>query len=378
MKGEDLLRAMSEIEDGLILESARKKRSPWKPILAMAACLVLLLGIVGIGLSFFPGQGTLQVALLYSDSPDNGQSYRQAALEALSALYGDRELQYNYYDNAEAANRAAQVENAVESGCDLVLVDGRQERQVLLASAQAHPQVTFMALGISPEELQQEQLPQNVICIDYRPEIAGYLAGYTAVREGYTRLGYYFDPGQPTYEAYGSGYLQGIEAAARELGVSEQIEVIYSAALLPTGPDFTVQEDQQRLEGWYGDGTQLVLACGAQSCEAAEEAARSKRGDVILVGAAQTAEEAEQALHDGLSQILEAILNEDAGPSSAGLMPYYTLNDPDGTWGFRNISEEEFARVRDQLINGKRPCTADTRDPSYYSIEVHFLEEGTP
>jgi len=367
MKSEDLLRAMSEIDDDLITASDKRHSFTWKPLLSLAACLVLLLSV---GFLFAKSQRTMQVALFYSESPDNGRSYERAAGEALSAYYGDRRVEYTYYNMEASTNHDDQIDDAVAEGCRLVLLDGRQERQTLLSSARRHPGATFLALGISAEELQQDHIPHNVICIDYRPEIAGYLARYTASMEGYTRLGYYYDAELRSYLAYGSGYLQGIEAAATELEIVDRIQVRVSSTLKPRHETLSPAEDQQQLAQWYTEGTQMVLACGELSCQAAEAAAREGKGDVILVGGSDAEENADQALSQGIAQILDGLLHDSFEQSSVGEMPYYTLNDPDGTWGFRNVSEEAFTALRDSLINGSRPCEEYKLDPKDYSIRI--------
>ncbi len=367
MRPEDLLRAMAELDDDLIARSDKKHSFSWKPLLSVAACFLLILTV---GFFLARSQRTLQVGLFYSESADGGKSYEQAAGEALSAYYGDRSLEYTYYSMDASESRADQISQAVSEGCELILLDGRQERQTLLSSARRHPQATFLALGISTEALQQDDLPDNVICIDYRPEIAGYLAGYTAVKEGYTQLGYYYDAELHPYLAYGSGYLQGIQAAATELGKVEKIRVRVSSTLKPRHETLSPLEDQQRIEQWYGSGTQMVLACGELSCQAAESAARDARGDVILVGKVQSPEEEADRLKESIAQILDGILHDSFDPSSVGEMPYYTLYNPDGTWGFRNVSEEEFIQLRDSLINGSRPCEEYKLDPNDYIIRL--------
>lgn len=374
MKSEDLLRSMSEIDDDLILRSEKKHRVPWKPILTMAACLILILGIGTVGSLLWRGARPLQVALFYSASGDGGYSYDRAAGEALSAYYGDRSLQYTYYKEDEATQRSEQIAEAIEGGCQLMLLDGRQERNEILTAAQQHPQVTFLAIGVSEQELQQGSLPENILCIDYRPEIAGYLAGYTAVKEGYTKLGYYYDSGLRPYLAYGSGYLQGAEEAAKELGITDQIHVRVSGTIHLRHETQSAEEDRKQIEAWYTEGTQMVLACGRLSCEAAEAAARNAKGDVILVGQYQ-GEVASDQLSQSIAGILDSILHDSFDQSAVGEMPYYTLNDPDGSWGFRNISEKEFSTLRDSLINGSRPCEEGKLNKEDYSIEILFAQE---
>lgn len=372
MKPSDLLNAMSEIDEDLIRRSGQKKRRfSWKPILAMAACLTLVLGIGALLLRGTNSRDSLRVAIFYTGSDEAQASYEQAAAEALSAYYGKYDLEYSRYKDPSEGSRAEEISKAVAEGSELVLLDGRQEGPTLLTVAAQHPDTTFLALGVSEAELGQD-LPKNIVCIDYKPEIAGYLAGYTAVKEGYTKLGYYYDLGVDSYFAYGSGYLQGIEAAAKEMGITDKVQIRISSSYILPKDTYCLTEDLNRICSWYSEGTQMVLACGELSCEAAESAAEYCKGDAILVGRPQTAQDSQNILSWSIAQMLDSIQIGEFGQNNTGFMPYYTLNDPDGTWGFQNVSKEEFAALRDSLINGTRPCKAEMVQAEEYSVEVLF------
>ena len=76
MRPEDLLQAMSEIDDGLIVRSSKKKSRPWKPILAMAACLILVVGLAIPIVSIVTRPETMEVALFYSTGNDGDKCRR--------------------------------------------------------------------------------------------------------------------------------------------------------------------------------------------------------------------------------------------------------------------------------------------------------------
>ena len=116
----------------------------------------------------------------------------------------------------------------------------------------------------------------------------------------------------------------------------------------------------------------MVLACGELSCEAAESAAEYCKGDAILVGRPQTIQDSQAILSWSITEILNTLLTDNSAQSNTAPLPYYTLNDPDGTWGFQNVSEEEFTTLRDSLINGTRPCKAEMVQAEEYCVEVLF------
>ena len=61
-------------------------------------------------------------------------------------------------------------------------------------------------------------IPENVFCVTFKEEEAGYLAGYAAVKDGFTKLGFLGGMAVPAVIRYGYGYVQGADAAAQELG----------------------------------------------------------------------------------------------------------------------------------------------------------------
>lgn len=59
----------------------------------------------------------------------------------------------------------------------------------------------------------------NVMCVTFDNLQSGYLAGYIAVKNGNTKLGYFGQYNSDDSANYGAGFAQGAAAAANELGV---------------------------------------------------------------------------------------------------------------------------------------------------------------
>ena len=52
-------------------------------------------------------------------------------------------------------------------------------------------------------------LASNVYCAVYQEELCGYMAGYAAVKLGYTHLGFLGGMAVPAVVRYGYGFVQG-------------------------------------------------------------------------------------------------------------------------------------------------------------------------
>ena len=61
----------------------------------------------------------------------------------------------------------------------------------------------------------------------FQEDQAGFLAGYAAVKDGYTKLGFMGGMAVPAVIRFGYGFVQGAEFAAEEDGVTG-VEVMYN------------------------------------------------------------------------------------------------------------------------------------------------------
>lgn len=61
----------------------------------------------------------------------------------------------------------------------------------------------------------------------------------------------------PAVIRYGYGFVQGADAAAKEIGATDvNIKYWYSGGFAAT------DEVKNKMDGWYSEGTEVVFACG--------------------------------------------------------------------------------------------------------------------
>lgn len=104
----------------------------------------------------------------------------------------------------------------------------------------------------------------NVYCAD-QEELAGYMAGYAAVKLGYKKLGFLGGMSVPAVMRYGYGYVQGADAAATELKLTDvEINYVYGGKF---AEDPAIKA---AMNTWYANGTQVVFGCGGRVYISAE------------------------------------------------------------------------------------------------------------
>ena len=268
-----------------------------KKFLAMILALVMSLSLVACGGSKEetkpteekpteteqPAEETgadFSVAMItdYGDITD--QSFNQTTYEACKAYCDANGVDFSYYKPAgdSTAERVAMVEAAVDEGYTVIVMPGYAFGETITQVADEYPDITFIALDVGEGDLGNYTLPGNVYCAVYQEELCGYMAGYAAVKLGYTHLGFLGGMAVPAVVRYGYGFVQGADAAATETGADVTMEYVY-------GNQFWGDADiTAYMDNWYQTlGVEVVFACGGGIYSSAAEAAAKVDGKVIGV-----------------------------------------------------------------------------------------------
>ena len=267
-----------------------------KKFLAMILALVMSLSLVACGGSKGeekpaeekpaeteqPAEATPDYAVAmitdYGDITD--QSFNQTTYEACKAYCDANGVDFSYYKPAgdSTAERVAMVEAAVDEGYTVIVMPGYAFGETITQVADEYPDITFIALDVGEGDLGNYTLPGNVYCAVYQEELCGYMAGYAAVKLGYTHLGFLGGMAVPAVVRYGYGFVQGADAAAAETGAAVTVEYAYGNQFFGD-PDITAYADN-----WYQTlGVEVVFACGGGIYSSAAEAAAKVDGKVIGV-----------------------------------------------------------------------------------------------
>ena len=232
-----------------------------------------------------PEAATYKVAMItdYGDITD--QSFNQTTYEGCKEFCEANGVDFKYYKPAgdSTAERVAMVDAAVADGYNVVVMPGYAFGETITQVADLYPDVKFIALDVSQGDLGDYQIPENVTCAVYQEELCGYMAGYAAVKLGYTKLGFLGGMAVPAVVRYGYGFVQGADAAATELGAEVSLNYVY-------GNQFSGDADiTAYMDTWYANGTEVVFACGGGIYISAAEAAAKVGGKVIGVDVDQAA-----------------------------------------------------------------------------------------
>ena len=272
-----------------------------KKILALVLALCMVFALCACGQSAAPAAAAeapaaeetpaeetaeVMVAMItdYGDITD--QSFNQTTYEACKEYCEANGLQFSYFKPASDSDedRVAQIEAAIDEGYNVIVMPGYAFANAIKATVNEYTDVTFIALDVGAADLGDDfTVPENLYCAVYQEELCGYMAGYAAVKLGYKSLGFLGGMAVPAVIRYGYGFVQGVDAAAAELGLTD-VTVNYAY-----GNQFYGDADiTAAMDTWYGAGTEVVFACGGGIYTSAAEAAAKVGGKVIGVDVDQS------------------------------------------------------------------------------------------
>ncbi len=258
------------------------ERVKMKKVLAMLLVLAMAMTAM-VGCSSNNGgneAADMKVAMVtdYGDITD--QSFNQTTYEACKAWAEANGVEFTYFkpQTNSDEDRVSMIESAIDQGYNVVVMPGFAFAKAIEATATTYPDVTFIALDVSAGDFSAGyELPSNLYSAVYQEELCGYMAGYAAVKLGYTKLGFLGGMAVPAVVRYGYGFVQGCDAAAAELGLTD-VEVKYAY-----GNQFFGDADiTAAMDTWYQAGTQVVFACGGGIYSSAAEAAQKVEGGKVI------------------------------------------------------------------------------------------------
>jgi basic membrane protein A len=219
------------------------------------------------------------------------KSFNQGTREGVKAYCEANSITHKYYKPTEQSTDAylAAIQLAVEGGAKVIVTPGYLFETPIYQAQDIYPDVHFILIDGYPNDGAATntvyKTNENVVGIKYAEQQSGYLAGYSAVKEGYTKLGFMGGMAVPAVVRFGYGFVQGADYAAKELGLSD-VTVNYNY----TGGFAATPEAQAMASSWYNDGVQVVFACGGAVGNSVMAAAEAAGGKVIGVDVDQSGE----------------------------------------------------------------------------------------
>ena len=326
--------------------------------------------------------GKYQIALVTDVGDLLDKSFNQGTWEGVKRYATENGKSYKYYQpangaNATTADRYEAMKAAANNGAEIIVAPGFLQADALLQAAAEFTDVKFVF--IDGWDL---GLP-NIMAIDFQEEQSGYLAGYAAVMDGYTKLGY-TGGGAGTNPAccrFGYGYVQGAQAAAAKKGITVEIKYSYNY-----GASFSASPElQTMLDGWYATGTEVVFACGGSMCQSAFAAAGANDGKVIGVDVDQSSQ-SDSVITSATKGLRESVMiacGDFYGGNWVGGQKTLGAKDdavglPTASWSMKNFTLDDynalFASLKDGTVVVDRAYETGLKVGAFANVDLEIVE----
>lgn len=355
----------------------------------------------------------MKVAMLTDSGDITDQSFNQMTYEACKAWGKENDIEFNYYkpqsDSDEA--RTASVDQAVADGANVIVLSGYVFAPTVIDESDLYPEVKFLALDVSAGDICEKGIGEgydynpdhynvtdyynedNVYCCTYQEELSGFMAGYAAVMLGYRHLGFLGGMSVPAVNRYGYGYVQGADAAAKELGITDEVQVEYVCG----GQFYGDADITAYMDTWYGSkGVEVVFACGGGIYTSAAETAVKTGGKVIGVDSDQSATiddykegltvtSAMKGLQVTIDNVLDAILDnewdkyvgkiENLGMESPDPAENYVQLPEETTQWDGTFTKEDYQKLVQRMYNGEYEVSSDST--TFPETEITATDYGS-
>lgn len=331
--------------------------------------LLVLVAAVAIALSLSAcAKKTYEVAMITDSGGIDDESFNQGTWEGIVEFCDANDITYKYYKPLEVSDNAYldAISLAVEGGAKVVVTPGFLFESSVYAAQTTYPDVKFVLIDGVPhtDDYATFKTESNTLPILFNEHESGFLAGYAAVMDGFTNLGFTGGMAVPAVVKFGVGYIAGAYYAAQQEGIT----IDFNDDTYHYFGDFNEDDTHKALAAsWYQNGVEVIFSAaggaGLSVISAAADANKdmigvdvdqSSKGDTVLTSAMKELGNAvAQALQDyvdgnfvGGTTIVKGVENEGVG------LPFDNSR-------FTTFTEAQYDAIYAKLVAGTVVVPAD-------------------
>jgi basic membrane protein A len=318
-----------------------------------------------------------EIALVTDLGTIDDKSFNQGAWEGMKKYAEEKGISYKYYQPQEGTTDSylETIGLAIEGGAKLVVCPGFLFEEPVFLAQDQYKDVHFILLDGEPHnaDYSEKRTEANVMPILFQEDEPGFLAGYAAVKDGNTKLGFLGGMAVPAVVRFGYGFAEGADYAAKEMGI-DNIEIMYNY----TGAFAATPEAQSMAASWYQNGTQVIFGCGGAVGNSVMAAAEEKNGKMIGVDVDQSFE-SPSVVTSAMKQLSVSVYD--------GVKDYYDNKFPGGktsifsakndgiglpmeTSKFTKFTKEDYEKIYAELKDGKVTLVQPSQDNNNPTVDL--------
>ena len=234
--------------------------------------------VTGGGVTVQPEEVDDRLIAMITDIGDvDDGSFNQGTWEGVRQFAAENDIEAKYYRPLEVSDNAYldTIALAIEGdGADVIVTPGFLFEPSVYQAQQLYPDVTFILIDGVPHagDYATYEIKPNTLSILFDEHESGFLAGYAAVKEGFTNLGFMGGIAVPAVVRFGIGFVAGANYAALIDGVDIDLD---DNRYIYLGNFDASDTTKVTASSWYLEGTEVIFvaagAAGFSVMSAAEE-----------------------------------------------------------------------------------------------------------
>jgi basic membrane protein A len=261
----------------------------------MKKVLVALVLVVLAAVLFACGAEQFEIAMITDSGDIDDRSFNQGTWEGIQEFAEENGKSIKYYKPTEVSFDAyvAAIDLAVESGAKVVVTPGFLFENSVHKAQSTYPEVKFILIDGAPHNVTNWDtmdtyddtapdftIGENTLSIFFQEEQSGFLAGYAAVKDGLTNLGFMGGMAVPAVVRFGVGFVAGAYYAADEANLTTfsfpANRYLYLNTFAPSDSAKTTAA------AWYAGGVQAIHAAAGGAGNSVMAAAQETTGKWVI------------------------------------------------------------------------------------------------
>jgi len=228
-----------------------------------------------------PAEEGFRIAMITDIGDIDDGSFNQGTWEGVEAFAEANGITYRYYRPLAVSDNdyLDTIALAIDGGAEIVVTPGFLFEPAIYEAQKMFPDVKFILIDGVPHagDYATYEIAPNTLSVLFDEHESGFLAGYAAVKDGLTELGFLGGIAVPAVVRFGIGYLAGAAYAAKEDAVAVDL-----SRYLYLGNFDASDDNKNRAASWYLLGTEVIfVAAGAAGFSVA---AAANEVDALMIG----------------------------------------------------------------------------------------------
>ncbi|MFW6298078.1 MAG: BMP family lipoprotein [Bacillota bacterium] len=319
-----------------------------------------------------------EIALITDVGDIDDESFNQGAWEGVEEYAEDNDITYDYYKPSEESDSSYinAIELAIDNGAEIVVTPGYLFERAVYEMQDEYPDVSFILLDAEPiDEDGNVEVADNTVSVFYEEQESGFLAGYAAVKDGFTDLGFMGGYSVPAVIRFGVGYVAGAYYAAEEEDVSLSFPNDRYTYLDSFDPS---DEINNEAASWFSSDTEVIFSAAGGAGSSVMDAAEDEDAWMIGVDTDQSENSdkvltsATKALATSVQEMLGRYYDDDfpGGETIRLGADQDGVSLPMENSRFTNFDEDAYDAIYSEIADG----TLDV--PENYDELVDFFDEN--